>query len=96
MAIRISGDGRIIGVNTALTGIITDAGGGIIQPDDPSIVPLTLAGAEDQTANLLELKDSDDNIVLNIDPAGQIEINGEPLATNPTEAELILAQRMFA
>jgi hypothetical protein len=86
MALRLSGDGRITGVDTALTGLITDAGGGIIQPDDPSVIPLTLAGASGQTANLFEVKDNDDNIVVNVEPdgdlivAGDIEFNGNDLA----------------
>ena len=83
MALRLFGDGRIEPIVE-------------INADSPTDVPLTLIGAEDQTANLLELKDSDDNVVLNIDSTGQIEVNGEPLATDPTEAELVLAQRMFA
>jgi len=83
MALRLFGDGRIEPIVE-------------ITADSPTDVPLTLIGAEDQTANLLEIKDDADNIVLNIDPTGQIEINGEPLATDPTEAESVLAQRMFA
>jgi len=74
MALRLSGDGRITGVDTALTGLITDAGGGIIQPDDPSVIPLTLAGASGQTANLFEVKDYDENFVGTIDKDGNLTI----------------------
>jgi len=80
MALRLFGDGRIEPIVE-------------INADSPTDVPLTLVGAEDQTANLLEIKDSDDNILINVDSSGQIKIDGEPLSTND---QVVFFQRMFA
>jgi hypothetical protein len=80
MALRLFGDGRIEPIVE-------------ITADSPTDVPLTLIGAEDQTANLLEIKDSDDNILINVDSNGQIKIDGEPLSTND---QVVFFQRMFA
>jgi len=80
MALRLFGDGRIEPIVE-------------ITADSPTDVPLTLVGAEDQTANLLEIKDSDENILINIDSDGQIKIDGEPLSTND---QVVFFQRMFA
>jgi len=80
MALRLFGDGRVQPVVE-------------IEAPDASDIPLTLIGAEDQTANLLEIKDNSDNIIFNVDPNGQVRIDGEPLLTND---QLIFFHRMFA
>jgi len=73
MALRLFGDGRIEPIVE-------------INADSPTDVPLTLVGAEDQTANLLEIKDDTGTVVAEIDPdgdlivAGDIEFNGNDLA----------------
>jgi len=82
MALRLFGDGRIEEVSELE-----------IEANNATDTPLTLIGATGQTANLLEVKDSDDNSLINVDSDGQIKINGEPLSTND---QVVFFQRMFA
>jgi hypothetical protein len=70
MALRLFGDGRIEPIVE-------------ITADSPTDVPLTLIGAEDQTANLLEIKDDAGDVVAEIGPDGDL-LSKDVSATNAT------------
>jgi hypothetical protein len=93
MALRLFGDGRIEEVSELE-----------IEANTATDTPLTLIGASGQTANILEVKDSTDAVILNVESGGDMKINSNVVITedsinsyvDPTNDQTVFAQRMFA
>ena len=93
MALRLFGDGRIEEVSELE-----------VEANTSTDTPLTLIGATGQTANIFEIKDSADTVIMNVESDGEMKINSNVVITedsindyvDPTNAQTVFAQRMFA
>jgi len=61
--VSVDPDGGVVAKRMAL---------GTVNPGPPNLVPLLLQGAPDRTANLMEMKNSDDEIVASFDDGGAL------------------------
>ena len=93
MALRLFGDGRIEEVSELE-----------VEASTSTDIPLTLIGASGQTANIFEIKDSTDTVIMNVESDGEMKINSNVVITedsinsyvDPTNDQTVFAQRMFA
>jgi hypothetical protein len=75
MALRLYGDGRIEEISELE-----------IESKHSLNTPLVLIGSPEQEANLLEIKDHSDNVVMNIESGGNMKIHSNVVITEETIA----------
>lgn len=63
-----------VGVLRGINGTVSTVGGSTITPSATSVVGLTIKGASSQAANLLEVKNSSNDILASVDKDGILKV----------------------